>query len=249
MKLKVITIDFWNTLFDSSNGTRRNALRQHVLLEEIGRHGSSITEEQYTVALQASWDFFNKIWFSEQRTPLPNETIGFFWDYLKMPPDPGAVERIAEIFSTSILDSPPKVNPGARDVLKALKNNYKIGLVSDTGFSPGVILRELLNREQLLEYFDAFSFSDETAVSKPQAKAFSTILDKFGCPPELALHIGDIEKTDIDGAIGIGMKSIRYNGDQTTMKGINNPKKSKANAEISHWNEFPDALKKVEENF
>jgi FMN phosphatase YigB (HAD superfamily) len=78
MSLKVITIDFWNTLFDSSGGKHRNALRYHTIMEEISHLGTSVTDEDLDLALKASWEFFNNIWINQQRTPKPVETIEFF---------------------------------------------------------------------------------------------------------------------------------------------------------------------------
>jgi len=249
MKIQVITIDFWNTLFDSSNGINRNAVRQHVFAGEVAKLDVSVSKEDFHSAIQASWEFFNNIWVNQQRTPECYETIEYLWSYLKLPYLPESISTVAKSFSESILDYPPKQMDGVSEVLKSLKQNgYKIGLISDTGFTPGLILKQVMNNAGLLEYFDSFSFSDETGVSKPNPNAFTTITDGFGVAPQQALHIGDIEKTDIVGAKQLGMKAIRFSGDETAVLSKNNPKVSAADAEIVHWNEFEDALKEIERN-
>jgi FMN phosphatase YigB (HAD superfamily) len=52
-------------------------------------------------------------------------------------------------------------------------------------------------------------YSDGVGHSKPRAEPFRCALDALGVKPEDALHIGDIERTDIEGALGVGMRAIR----------------------------------------
>jgi putative hydrolase of the HAD superfamily len=247
MKIKVITIDFWNTLFDSSNGIKRNSVRQHTFAGEIAKLDVKVSSEQFQEAIQASWEFFNNIWMNEQRTPGTVETITYLWGYLKLPFSEESINIVSKSFAESILDYPPKLMDGAKETLASLKNKgYKIGLISDTGFTPGKILKQVMNNAGVLEYFDTFSFSDETGVSKPNPTAYTTILNKFDISPEFGLHIGDIEKTDIVGAKQIGMKAIRFNGDETAVLSKSNSKVTLAEMEILHWNEFEAALNRIE---
>lgn len=238
MSIKVVTVDFWNTLFDSSNGIERNAYRKARLFEVFNSYDTEITSEQYDIAIQKSWEFFNNVWFSSKRTPMPYETIEFFWDYLKLPYDRPTINFVADFFAQSTIDIPPKLNLGVLESLEFLSGKYKIGLVSDTGFTPGSLLRKLLEKEGVLGYLSSFSFSDETGVSKPHPKAFETILSEIGCLPEEAIHIGDIEKTDIVGAKSIGMKAILYTGDKTGTMNKMNPSISVADAQSDSWDEI-----------
>ncbi|MFP4529155.1 MAG: HAD family hydrolase [Candidatus Kapaibacterium sp.] len=238
MSLKVITIDFWNTLFDSSNGTQRNTIRQKALIGEIEAVGRTISSEEFNSAMQASWEFFNNIWKNEYRTPDPAETVRFFWSRLDMPHSEKAIAAIVKAFAESILDYPPRPMQGVRRALDQLAGDYRLGIVSDTGFSPGKVLKELLYREDMLDYFEAFSFSDETKVSKPHEKAFLTVLDRLGCNPADALHIGDIEETDVAGAKKLGMMAIRFTGDETAFSGFNKSEKSFADSICKSWDDI-----------
>jgi len=111
MTLKLITIDFWNTLFDSSNGTKRNQLRMEKLINSINSYGRKIESLEFEKAMQASWAYFNEIWKKDLRTPLPEETVGFFWNYLGLPSDNNCIKEVAKGFANSILDYPPKLLP------------------------------------------------------------------------------------------------------------------------------------------
>ena len=245
MALKVITFDFWNTIFDSSGGIERNSYRIIAIKEEFSRLGADLKPENYQAAMKASWEYFNSIWKTEYRTPSANETVRFFWDYLKVPYDEQAISTVEAAFAESVLHFPPKLVEGVEEVILSLREKYLLGIVSDTGFSPGTILRQLLKDAGIYDSFQAFSFSDETGVSKPHHKAFMTILEQLDCPPHSALHVGDIESTDIEGAIGIGMKAIRFSGDATRFLANNAEPTTKANAEIFSWGEFAEVLEKI----
>lgn len=246
MPIKVVTIDFWNTLFDSSNGVKRNAVRQHVLLEQIKKYDFELTEELYNQALKASWEYFNNIWINDRRTPQTEETIGFFWSYLKLPYNLDSIKIVAKSFAESILDYPPELVEGVKDVLQQLAGKYKLGIISDTGFTPGSILKKLFVKEEIIQYFSSFSFSDETGVSKPHPKAYLKILNDLNCDAQLAVHIGDIEKTDIFGAKNLGMRAIRFTGDKTSQLNKDNPSNTMADAETSDWSEIPEIIRMFE---
>lgn len=239
MPIQVVTIDFWNTIFDSSDGEVRNKYRQRCLIETIDKLGVMITPDQFSDAMQASWEYFNRIWKNDQVTPSPEDTVTFFWNYLKLPEKKESLNHVVECFANSVLEYPPKPMPHLKDALEELKSKYKLGIVSDTGFSPGTVLSELLKRNDLYDYFDAFSFSNETGVSKPHPKAFNTILNKLDCKPENAIHIGDIEATDVVGAKALDMYAIRYTGDITEYVAQTNPKKTIADIELDSWDKIP----------
>ncbi len=237
MPLKVVTIDFWNTLLDSSRGMERNGYRLSVLKKELAALGVTFTDEQYSEALKASWEFFNSIWKLEQRTPLTKEMVVFFWELMEVPFDEGAIDRVTDAFAKCNLLFQPELIEGVKDALETLSADFKLGIVSDTGFSPGSILRQLLEEKGVLKYFSAYSFSDETGVSKPHPKAFTTILDQLGASPEEALHVGDIEDTDIKGAKELGMKAIRFLSEEPELHFRNNPEATLADYSADNWEE------------
>ncbi len=243
--IKVITIDFWNTLFDSSGGNERNALRQKTLLNEINNYGRNFSPEEFDKALRASWEYFNKIWRQEMRTPSVQDSVAFFWKYLELPTNPQAIERIAEYFANSVLIHPPKLIDGVMDILPILASKYKLGIISDTGFSPGKVLRKLLEQNNILHFFDSFSFSDETGFSKPHPEAYQKVLVELGSNSSEALHIGDIEATDIIGAKQLGMRAIRFSGDKTGYYANESANPTLADAVVYSWNEIPKIIEEL----
>ncbi len=238
MPIKAITIDYWNTLFDSSNGKKRNDYRIRALIQQVDKFGLVFKRHQLDEAMKASWEYFNSIWINESRTPSTAETVGFFWRYLKLPEDAASLKIIADAFADSILAYPPRLMAGAKDAVAKLSAEYKLAIISDTGFSPGTILRGLMRDNGIEDYFTAFSFSDETGVAKPDPLAFTNALQQLHCFSGEAVHIGDIEFTDIMGAKKIGMKAIRFKGDLTPFTINENPVETIADAEAEHWSDI-----------
>lgn len=247
MALKVITIDFWNTLFDSSNSVERNKYRNQALYKILTELGVEINDGQIKKAISASWEHFNENWIKKMRTPPPRETVEFFLDYLGAPKIEEYIQKIVHIFETIILDYPPNLMEGAGQALEILSKKYKLGLISDTGFTPGRILKLVMKKYEVFDFFDAFSFSDETGVAKPHPEAYLKVLNKFNCPPSQALHIGDIEKTDIEGALQLGMKAIRFSGDPSFLTAPN-PQKTRGTAECFNWYEVIEKIEEIENN-
>lgn len=237
MKIKLITIDFWNTLFDSENGFARNQFRLNSLKSEIEHLGYQITEEKFNPAIEASWGYFHNIWRNEHRTPSTVSTVEFLFDFLKLPKKPEIIENVAEAFGDCIIYHPPNLLPGVKEALEKLSINYPLGIVSDTGFSPGKTLRKVLYDAGIYDYFSEFSFSDETGFSKPSKESFLAIIDKFDIEPQESLHIGDIEETDIVGAKNLGMKAIKFIGDKTGVF-VSKSNHTMADAVCENWSDI-----------
>jgi len=245
-RINVITIDFWNTLFDSSNGLERNSLRLQKLKSAFETLGLVIPDEDYEKAMQEAWEYFNNIWRNEQRTISTYDALLFFWKYFNAPYVEELIRNVTHTFEQSILIYPPNLIGGVKETLNHLANNYKLAIVSDTGFSPGTVLRELLKIHGIYEYFSAFSFSNETGVAKPNPKAFLTVLNELNCKPENAIHIGDIEETDIQGAKNLNMFAIRYIGNHLDFLNEDAEIHTLADFIATSWHEIPQIIKEIE---
>lgn len=245
-KIKVITIDFWNTIFDSSNGIERNQLRVNTLKSKLSELGLNISDEKYQTAMKEAWEFFNDIWRNEQRTISTYDSVIFFWRYFSAPQDEDIINEVVKIFEECILYYPPTLFDGASEVIRKLASKYKLGIVSDTGFSPGRVLRSLLDKYAILEYFSAYSFSNETGVSKPHPKAYLSVLNSLNCSPENAIHIGDIEETDIEGAKNLNMRAIRFAANQPDFLSENIEFHTKADFIAKSWKEVLEIINSLE---
>ena len=121
-----------------------------------------------------------------------------------------ARERLVRQFELLVLDLPPEPMPGSLDALPVLAERYRLAVICDTGYSPGSVLRELLERHGMLRYFHYLFFSNEHGVSKPDARVFRHTLTELGVPAPEAAHVGDIQRTDIAGAQAAGMAAVLF---------------------------------------
>ena len=146
--------------------------------------------------------------------------VSYAFESFNLKPGEALIARVSDVFSSAILYNPPKLNDGIKDALEALEKDFKLAIVSDTGFSPGKTLRSLLNTESILHFFSAFSFSDETGFSKPSPESFNFAIRQFdggNITPQECIHIGDNARTDISGAKQLGMRAIHYTGDESNL--------------------------------
>lgn len=240
--IQALTIDFWNTLFTSSNGEVRRAYRNRAIHDVLAAQGRSIDDGQLAAAIRHVYAMFERTWFGEHRTPTTAECMRIMWEFLGVQPTDAQHARVVSAFEDSILIGIPDPLPGATDVIPLLASRYRLGIISDTAFSPGRVLRTVLERHGLLRYFDHCVFSDETGVSKPHERAFRTAVESLGAEPGQTVHIGDIERTDIRGAHDFGMKSILFLADGFSPQYDSDGKATLADAVATRWEEIPGIL-------
>ena len=100
------------------------------------------------------------------------------------------VAAVVEAYVSPVLHLPPVLNAGAAEAVRRLAGRgVRLGIVSNTGRTPGVVLRRVLERHSLLAYFSAISYSDEVGVRKPDAKIFELTLGRLGVAAGRALQV------------------------------------------------------------
>lgn len=94
------------------------------------------------------------------------------------------------------------------DVLPALqewrRRNIQLGIVSNFDSR----LKYVLEALNLNEFFSSITISTEVGVAKPNPQIFAIALQKHGCEPQEAWHIGDSKKQDYQGAKAAGLRAI-----------------------------------------
>ena len=120
MKIKVITFDFWNTLFDSSNGQIRNNERIAAIAEELSKLGIA-ADIELNPLLSKAMEYFNSEWINKQTTPDALQLIEFIWAELKIKKDLFAMGRLKTVFEEAVLYYPPALTDGVREALQALE--------------------------------------------------------------------------------------------------------------------------------
>ncbi|HWN99555.1 MAG TPA: HAD family hydrolase [Blastocatellia bacterium] len=213
MSIKAISFDFWNTLFTEQPGTTlfHKQRRRSLLAEAVGAY-REISHSELDAACLIEREAHEITWREQHRTSHAAQRVSSILSQLEVSlPD---VERaeLAAGFEEIILEHPPLLVSGAREVLIDLSGRYRLGIISDVGFSPGRVLKRVLADNGLIEMFDSLVFSDEAGRAKPHREVFERTARSLGAKPEAIVHIGDLERTDIIGAKQSGFRAIRFTG-------------------------------------
>jgi putative hydrolase of the HAD superfamily len=235
--LRAVTFDFWSTLFVDTRGREREELRAGVLADALRDAGLRASRQALAESLRAAWDHFDRVWAHEHRTPPCSELVDAILSALGVRLPVELVDPLVDRFERLILELPPEPMPGAVYTVPQLAERYRLAIVCDTGYSPGAVLRQVLDRHDLLGYFEYAYFSNEHGMSKPDPRVFLHVLAELDVRPTEAAHVGDIQRTDVAGAQAAGMTAVHF-------VGANNADvpHSTGDAMVSHFEELPRAL-------
>ncbi len=153
---------------------------------------------------------------------------------------PNLMQGLVDAFTNPLLDYPPPLINGAKETVKQIKEGkYKIGLVCNTGRTPGKTIRILLERVGLINYFYVTTFSNELGIRKPDPRIFLHTLSQMQSLPRNSLHVGDVVELDVLGAKNVGMLSVHLNPDHVPYQKIT------PDFAISHLTELEYVLMKL----
>ena len=235
--LRAVTFDFWNTLFVDVRGREREQRRGAILRLALDEAGSDAPDYAVGEALLAAWEHFDRVWVAEHRTPACDELVDAILAALGVWLPQPVLERVVRSFERLVLDLPPEPTPGAVYTMPQLADRYRLAVICDTGYSPGSVLRELLERHGLLSFFEYTYFSNEHGMSKPDPRVFKHVLAELGVSAGEAAHVGDIQRTDIAGAQAAGMAAVHFIGANN-----HDAQRSTGDVLLRHFDELPQAL-------
>jgi HAD superfamily hydrolase (TIGR01549 family) len=211
--IRAVSFDFWNTLFTEQPGGyalyKQSRLR---LLQDALRACGDYSDAQLEAACHVEAKSHDQIWRGEHRTLTTAERLGRILAHLEACLPEDALAEVVRAFEEGILERPPVLIAGVRPALERLADRYRLGIISDVGFSPGRILKQVLADNDLLDAFDSLVFSDEAGCSKPHRRVFEKTAAQLAAAPREIVHIGDLEFTDIVGAKQAGYRAIRFAG-------------------------------------
>jgi putative hydrolase of the HAD superfamily len=209
--ISVVTFDLWNTLLSDMNYADS---RVGYLVKDLNEYGVSRDHEEVRDAYVEAHEYAHQISVDEDyRHVSCLERLEYTLKRLSVDLPRNLMLSIVKTFEETVLEKPPPLVEDAKKVLEELSPDYRLGIISDTGITPGRILRLVLEDAQVLGFFKATIFSDETGYNKPHKVMFETALKSLGGKPSEAVHIGDLLETDVAGAQSIGMKIVWLNRD------------------------------------
>jgi putative hydrolase of the HAD superfamily len=238
MAVGAITFDFWCTLFGDSTevADRRRQVRIDALTKATGA-----TEDAAKAAHKKVADVFMRHHIESQRTLGPPDALAIMAEACGVTVSKDCGAALETCFAEAILAHPPVPMEGALEAVRIAAQERPVGIISDSGLSPGSSLSVLLDRNGFTEYLTATVFSDEVGVAKPQAPMFEKAAAGLGVKMHDLLHIGDLEPTDIDGALAVGATAGLYIGfNDKYLEG------TKAHHTFPTWQSFIDVLPDVD---
>lgn len=216
--IQAITFDLWNTLISNKHYSEQ---RVQFFFQFLQEREIFIPFDEFESAFNKKFHFsevtFEEIEFRHIYTV---DRIINVLNEIKAEISKADLNQLKQDFEPMMLLDPPQLKDGVKKTLEELVSNYQIGLISNTGVTPGRILSKVLEDHEILDFFDVTVFSDESGFFKPYPKMFKIPLKKLKCKAQNAIHVGDILETDIKGANDCKMYSVWIN-DSNITKSIN----------------------------
>src|SRR5574341_546638 len=95
--------------------------------------------------------------------------------------------------------------PETREALEGLRRlGCRLGVISN---NTEQLPREL-DEHQLASFFESVTYSAELGVEKPDPQIFNLAIQRMGCAPHEAVHVGDSYEKDVVGARAVGVTPI-----------------------------------------
>jgi putative hydrolase of the HAD superfamily len=236
---RAITFDYWQTLISDARERETMTARKKMMHEYLIINGFN-PPENLDAGFAAAKPWFHAIYHGEQRTPTVEERLEFVLNHYDIKLVATQLESLAHEFGELGLMLGPVPTPNIAETLALLSKSYPLGIVSDTGYTPGSVLRKHLENRDLLQYFSAFSFSNESGRAKPHEHAFMTALNQLDVEPANAIHCGDLLAHDVLGAKKLGMTAVLYTGCSVSETDGVIP-----DYVIADWRELPAIVEKV----
>lgn len=203
-----VTFDCWQTLIYEQRSGEGLASGRVAMLEKV----TGAAPQDIGAAFSSAWLEHQRAWHRRlafnglEITQHVLATLGASLPHAE-------VVELTTVLEEELLTHDIRAIDGALPLLAALRSaGVRTALICDTGFSPGRVVRKLLDRLGLLEHLELQIFSDEIRAPKPHPLAFSSALDGLGVQAAGAVHIGDLRRSDIAGARAAGMGTVRFRG-------------------------------------
>ena len=221
MPIRALLFDLWGTLVyvdDPQYVEPLRAARVRLALEALRGAGHPYPEEPVTVALRTLGREHGTL-HSQGRDIAVPEKVERFLNHL----EPGLAQRLSPNALRAVEDAlvtpgrmaPPFPAPGAIEALReAQRRGLALGLISNTGLTPGYVLREILADHGMLSLFQVLTFSDEARLAKPAAEIFHCTLEVLNVRPADAVFVGDMPALDVAGPQAVGMYAVQVGDHQ-----------------------------------
>jgi HAD superfamily hydrolase (TIGR01509 family) len=214
--LRAIAFDLWETLItDTAELSRRQErLRLERMEQILTARGFGTTAARIESAYRSLWSRCHELYWSNDtdipcRRQIDHLLEGLELDVATFSEE--ALDELEQAYARAALEVLPAVVEGAQDVLGEIRRRQLMtGLISNTGRTPGYVLREVLEHLGLAASLDALVFSDEHRYCKPQPSIFEKLRQDLGVHYDEIAFVGDNLYVDVHGAQRCGMRAIHF---------------------------------------
>ena len=236
--VRAITLDLWGTLIDLRDPVGKIERRREMLLTAIRAAGHDIDIDRLRGGFRAARRVIDEGIERDRRDVGPEGRWVELMRQLSVPDGSVPFEAVVAAYEDLTLEYLPKLLDGVEAAVQQLASRYRIGLICNTGYTGGRVLRQVLARHGLIGYFQTLTFSNEYGWLKPDPRIFHHTLAQLDVPPENAMHVGDVEDLDVVGARAAGLYSARYLPEGDNDGAIS----SAADLLFFDWSEFVDLI-------
>ena len=214
--LKAVAFDLWETLLPDSPelSRRQERLRLERMERVLIERGFDETAGRIEQAYRSLWHRCHELYWSRDEDIACRVQIKHFLEGLDLDAatfDEPSLAALETVYAGAAIEVLPSVVPGANEVLASLRQRgYSIGLISNTGRTPGYALREILERLDLAPSIDAMVFSNEHGACKPRPSIFATLRDALGVDYDEMVFVGDNLYVDVHGAQSLGITGVHF---------------------------------------
>jgi len=203
--IKAIGFDLFNTLITMEFQALKDALSR--LTSSLRDNGFAIEHSVFVKAhSEAVFEFL------EQTKRDGKESHNRFWistalaklGYDVSPDNPHISAAVETYFSAFIQYA--KLIPGTKEMLTTLRQNYRIGLLSNFTHPPAAT--QIIAELDLDPFFDVTLISGDLGYRKPHLSVFEALIDQLGVEKEEIAFVGDDPEADVAGALQAGLQPV-----------------------------------------
>ena len=214
--IRAVAFDLWETLITDTPelSKQQERLRLTRMEEILTAHGHGALAHRIEHAYRALWHRCHDLYWSLDLDVPCRRQIDHFLEELEL--DPASLSEdmlvaLEDAYAGAALEILPKTVEGAEELLRQLKvRDLRVGLISNTGRTPGSVLRAILEALQLAPHIDVMVFSNEHGECKPQTSIFEELRRGLGVPFEEMMFVGDNLYVDVHGAQRLGMRAVHF---------------------------------------
>ncbi len=214
--IKAIAFDLWETLITDTPvlSRRQERLRLSRMEQILGALGADGLAAQLERAYRATWHRCQDLYWSVDRDVPCRRQIEHFLEEVGL--DPGGIDEVSlaaleHAYANAAVEILPGVVDGAAEVLAEIKaSGLGVGLISNTGRTPGYALRQILDDLGLSGWIDVMVFSNEHGECKPRPSIFEKLRSGLAVEYPEVVFVGDNPWVDVYGAQRCGMPAVLF---------------------------------------